>query len=818
MKFFRNRVIWRITLLYTVFGLLWVLLTDRLLLIWLSEYPQYAQFQTYKGAIFVLISAVLLSLLLAKSRSLREYAEQRLDESEERYRQLFENSMDAILLTAPDGSIFAANRAASEIFGWTEEEICRRGRNGLIDSRDPRLQAALEERARTGRFRGELTFLRKDGSRFPGEVSTNLFRNNAGEQRTTMIIRDVSARHEMEAALRDSEQRYRKLFENNPHPMWIFDLDTFRFLAVNDAAVEHYGYSTEEFLSMTIEDIRPGEDLAAVREVVNNLKGPLGKTGVWRHYKKNGQPIDVEMTTHDLEFDGHRARLVLANDVTERIRTMAALSESEARLRAIFEGAAIGITQVDLQGCILHANPAISAMLGYSIEEMIGQHFSIFSTGEEAAQDLALFAELVDGKRENYQIEKKYLRKDGSTVWSNLIVSLVRNEYNKPQFAIRMLEDITERKQAAQRIQNQLQQISALHTIDLAITASLDLKIVLNVVLEQTIAQLGMDAASVLLYDAHTRTLRFAAGRGFQGREIEKTHIRLGQGHTGRAVLERRTLSLHHFPKLADGFERQELLAGEGFTCYHAAPLIAKGEIKGVLEVFSRTHRQQEEEWQAFFVSFASQAAIAVDNAQLFDNLQRANDKLALAYDATIEGWPRALDLRDKETEGHTLRVTGLTEQMACSAGICDEELVHIRRGSLLHDIGKMGIPDTILLKPGSLTAEEWVIMRQHPVFAYQLLMPIEYLRPALDIPYCHHEKWDGSGYPRGLKGEQIPLAARIFAVVDVWDALRSDRPYRPAWAVEKTLEYIRSQSGSHFEPRMVEIFLEAIQGYLPAR
>jgi len=164
----------------------------------------------------------------------------------------------------------------------------------------------------------------------------------------------------------------------------------------------------------------------------------------------------------------------------------------------------------------------------------------------------------------------------------------------------------------------------------------------------------------------------------------------------------------------------------------------------------------------------------------------------------------------DKETEGHTQRVEKITLRIAKSMGIKNEELVQIRRGALLHDIGKMGIPDHILLKPGPLSDEEWVIMRKHPVYAYELLSPIAFLKPALDIPYCHHEKWDGSGYPRGLKGEQIPLAARIFAIVDVWDALRSDRPYRAAWPEMKTMEYIREQAGTHFDPAIVELFLNS--------
>jgi putative nucleotidyltransferase with HDIG domain len=184
---------------------------------------------------------------------------------------------------------------------------------------------------------------------------------------------------------------------------------------------------------------------------------------------------------------------------------------------------------------------------------------------------------------------------------------------------------------------------------------------------------------------------------------------------------------------------------------------------------------------------------------------------LSLAYDATIEGWSKALDLRDKGTEGHTLRVAEMTVQLADIMGIGSTDLIHIRRGALLHDIGKMGIPDSILNKAGQLTEEEWAIMHRHPEFAFEMLSPITYLRKALDIPYGHHERWDGSGYPRHLPGEQIPLAARIFAVVDVWDALISDRPYRNTSTKAAAAEFVRKNSGKLFDPRVVETFLRMI-------
>ena len=235
---------------------------------------------------------------------------------------------------------------------------------------------------------------------------------------------------------------------------------------------------------------------------------------------------------------------------------------------------------------------------------------------------------------------------------------------------------------------------------------------------------------------------------------------------------------------------------------------LAGGKLKGVLELFNRGPLDPDPEWLSFLGTLGGQAAIAIDNANLFEELQLANMELVEAYDATLEGWVRTLDMRDDETEGHTQRVTELTVRLARVMGVDEVDLEHVRRGALLHDIGKMAIPDNILRKPGPLTDEEWEVMRRHPVYAYNLLSPITFLRPALDIPYCHHERWNGAGYPRGLAEDRIPLTARIFAVVDVWDALCSYRPYRPAWPPERVRAYLREESGSEFDPSVVQAFL----------
>lgn len=354
----------------------------------------------------------------------------------------------------------------------------------------------------------------------------------------------------------------------------------------------------------------------------------------------------------------------------------------------------------------------------------------------------------------------------------------------------------------------QLDQLQSLHNIDLAITASMDLRVTLNILLEHVTTQLNVDAADVLLFNPHLQMLEYAAGCGFRGRAVERTHFRIGEGQAGLAALERRIIQHPDFAASGITFAQAELPAAENIAAYFAVPLIAKGEVKGVLEVFHLAIFHPGLEWLNFLETLAGHAAIVIDSAQLFEDLQRSNTDLESAYEATIEGWSHALDLRDKETEGHTLRVTEITLRLAKAMGIGDAELVNVRHGALLHDIGKMGVPDSILLKPGKLTDEEWVLMRKHPVFAHELLSPIAYLHPALDIPYCHHEKWDGTGYPRGLKGEAIPLSARIFAVVDVWDALLSDRPYRKAWSKKKVRKHIQLHAGTHFDPNVVPVFL----------
>jgi PAS domain S-box-containing protein len=360
------------------------------------------------------------------------------------------------------------------------------------------------------------------------------------------------------------------------------------------------------------------------------------------------------------------------------------------------------------------------------------------------------------------------------------------------------------------RLEERVEQFSTLHTIDLVIGSTTDLRVSLQVVLESIVRLLKVDAASILFYNPGTLNLEYAGGVGFH---LDLTHaaVGLGDGLAGRAAVTRQIIDVPELSNAELPPPFRQMIEHEGFISYRGLSLIAKGEVKGVLELYRRSPFPSNPEWNDLLNLLTGQAAIAMDNAMLFNDLEHTSTELELAYDATIEGWAQALELRDHTTGGHTRRILETTITLAYKMGIPDSEISDVRRGVLLHDIGKMGVPDHILLKSSPLTDEEWQIMSQHPLNAYNLLSKISYLRSALDIPYCHHEKWDGSGYPRGLKGEQIPLSARMFSVVDVYDALSYDRPYRSAWPKEKIIEYIKEQSGKHFDPHVVEAFLEII-------
>lgn len=375
------------------------------------------------------------------------------------------------------------------------------------------------------------------------------------------------------------------------------------------------------------------------------------------------------------------------------------------------------------------------------------------------------------------------------------------------------IEVVLQRMIAQQKISAQMRNISFLKLISRTINVDMDFETVVGPLLRKIQRFLDCDAIALFLIDRESGTLRCRAQSGFHTGIVDHASISYGQPYVGIAAEEQRIVSVSSFADLDAQTPLFGLVKAENFISQSCAPVLVAGKSIGVLEVFQRKTYSPNSEWFILFDAIATQMGLALDYNSINSDLQQAYLDLELSYEATIEGWSAAMDYRDQETEGHSKRVTSLALSLAARLGISEEEITAIRRGALLHDVGKIGIPDSILKKPGPLDEKEWALMKQHPRIAYEMLSRIPYLKDSLDIPLYHHEKWDGTGYPDGLKGDKIPLMARLFSVIDVFDALTSDRPYRKAWDKEKTLRYLREQSGVQFDPSIVEAFISMIEG-----
>lgn len=482
------------------------------------------------------------------------------------------------------------------------------------------------------------------------------------------------------------------------------------------------------------------------------------------------------------------------------------LPNDNQRLDAIFQAFNDLLFILDADGTILDYKAGDITQLFDSTENLLQRKIQNIFPSETGKKISKALGKLRSGHK--FVLIEYFLQTPAGDGWyESRLVSLSNGH------SIMFARDITKFKQSELKIKRQFDQLAALRSIDLAITSGVDLQSTLLLILSHLREQLNIDAACILLQNQQTQYLEYAAGEGFRTSALQHTRIRVGEENAGKAALDRKTYPIANLKIHPTGFTRSPLLNQESFMAYYAVPLIAKGQLLGVLEIFHRSLLETDYEWQHLMEMLAGQAAIAIDNAMMFKDLQSSNHELTLAYDKTIEGWSRALDLRDKETEGHSRRVTEMTFKLANQMGIKEPELAHICRGAMLHDIGKVAIPDNILLKPGPLNDDEWITMRRHPLIAVELLTSIDHLAPAMDIPRSHHEKWNGMGYPDSLAGEDIPLAARLFAVVDVYDALTSDRPYRRAWSQADAMRYISDQSGTHFDPNVVPVFMEMMAG-----
>ncbi len=634
---------------------------------------------------------------------------------------------------------------------------------------------------------------------------------------TRMFDEKIKLDHELHSI----EKKLADILQNSAESIISIN-ERHEIIIFNKAAESTFGYTPQEVLGKPMDILIPDRIASLHRQYVKDFAALPETSRQIKHRqslvakRKDGSEFPVEIGLSKLVADNCVIFTAMILDITDRKQAEKKLLEGKALLDKSQEIAHVGSWEYDLDSNQLICSDEVYRIFGMRPQEYAGTYEAFLEAIHPEDKETVnnAYSGSLRAGGESYEIRHRIVHRHTGEVrnvhekWEH-----IQDESGRIVRSIGIVQDITERKRAEEKIQEKVEQLTTLREVDQLIATTFDVKMSMRVLLSHAIKLLAVDAAALLLLNPVLGVLEYSVGIGFRTNAIQATSVRLGKSLAGRVALERQIIQIRNLVDENANPFITSYFKDEDFVSYIGSPLIVKGKVIGVLELFRRSFAERDGDWMDFFNILAGQVAIMIDDAQLFNDLQVSNVELSLAYDETIEGWSRALDLRDKETEGHTQRVTDLTVKLARQIGFPNDELVHIRRGALLHDIGKLGVPDHILLKSEALSEIEWEIMKKHPGFAYELLLPIRYLRSAaIDIPYCHHEKWDGSGYPRGLQGEEIPLSARIFAVVDVWDAITSDRRYRPAWTKEKALDYLQEQSGKHFDPHVVNMFLKVIE------
>jgi len=791
-------------------------------------------------------------------------------------KSVFINVPIGLCITDAQGNYILANKAYCSIYSYQIDDLIGKHYSIIVppELREASLQDYQELLLGHTSAPRVSTRRRRDGSLIQVLTSFTQLTGEAGQLVVVTTVQDITSQVATETALRQSEERFSKIFKSSPVPISITSLVDGHYLDANDAFLKLTRFSRDDLLKHTSTELGNWADQESrnlwLQDLVKQRKSNQREEII---HLPSGQDVYVITSDELIETGGNVCILTAFYNVTELKQAEITLRKNEKALERRLKQLSL-INDIGRQISQVLEVDRLFATAAEQIYERFGYYNVAIFTLDPEHSDLQLKAN--QGEL-SHQLETNYRQKlgvgmvgwsaqEGKTLLANdvslspqylifdpgedltqselcvpiciagkvlgvldvqspalnafdeselMVMETLANQLASALENARLVEEIRreleERLNIEAKMNKQVHHLAALRDIDLAITASLDLRITLQIIMDKITNQLDIDAVAIFLLNQHSQMLEYAAGQGFHKSIHKQMRLNLGDSLAGRTVRERSVIVIPDLSQTPTRFSQNPVGVSEGFVTYYGVPLITKGMVKGVLEIYQRSALPSDPEWLGFLEALANQAALAIDDARLFEDLQRSNTELTLAYDTTLEGWSRALEIRDQETEGHSRRVTDITMALAQAMGIYGDELTHIYRGALLHDIGKMGIPDNILLKPGPLTPEEWVIMRTHPQNAYTLLSPISYLRRSMEIPYNHHERWDGSGYPRGLKGEEIPLSARIFAVVDTWDALNSDRPYRKAWTKEAAFNYILQQSGTAYDPAVVEQFTHFI-------
>lgn len=647
---------------------------------------------------------------------------------------------------------------------------------------------------------------------------------------------EIQERQQVEKALRINETKYRTIIEQASEPILIIDQEGL-VIETNPAFTRLTGRPSASVVGQTLNDLQnelvDSADLRSSRRRAN-LERLLQSARTGANLEQDGSQIlnihtsdgnhrIVEYTASAINNEFGNMVMMVGRDITDSKKAEWALRESEERYKLVVETSPNGIFLMDLDSRIITANQFQAELFGYGFsQDLIGLHLVDF-LNEDVCQRLAL--EDRDTRWDTTQdLEWVFKRRDNSNFVGEFRTTLIHDQNNKPLAVVGIIRDVTLRKQIEQDLIRLNRSLKVISECNQTIVRVEDEQSLLREICRVIVEQGGYRFAWIGMADS-------ADG------EVILPHSFFGENSF--SIEADRQICLHAWQEMPDWithFTSREPLAIRDISefvgcndCYQALddagvktifvlPLIRDEIYYGGLVVYSNTEENLIDSEMVLLKELTSDLVYGIqtlrvraERDKVLELLEQSNSELSIAYDSTLEGWSHALELRERETAGHSKRVVDLTMKLARKMGLSEEKLVDLRRGALLHDIGKLAIPDHILLKPGKLTDEEWVVMRQHPVFSQRLLANIPYLEGAIDIPYAHHERWDGKGYPNGLAGTEIPLGARIFAIVDVWDALSSDRPYRPAWRSEDILKYIQDLRGKQFDPAVVDAFMMLI-------
>ena len=757
-------------------------------------------------------------------RALSEELEQRvherteeLRESAERYRAVIENQTEFIVRWKPDRTRTFVNDAYCRNFGLTLEQAMQIDFMTLIAEEDrPPVEAKIK-RLTSGESEAETEIhrvIKPDGSIGWQEWTDHAIRDEAGKVVEFQSVgRDITERKRAE-----DEIRKLSLAVEQSNTSIVITNTSGNIEYVNRYFSELTGYISDEVIGKNPSIMKSG---ITGNDVYDGLWKTITDGKEWQgefcNRKKNGELYwESAFISPIVDSAGTVTHFVaVKTDITERKQVEEALRKSEERFSKAFRASPIIITISQLSNArLIEVNETFERISGYTREEVIGK--TTFDLGfwvNPADRDRILTAILATGEIRSEEIQ--YRIKDGSILTCLLSGDLI--ELGGEKCILATIEDISERKMSEERILRLNRLYVTISQINQTIVHARDRDSLFSEICRVATDHGQFRMAWIGLINGsgvNIEPMVFAGEELGYLANIKVNHQDrvTGSGPTGTAIREDHCIICQDIATDPRMDPWREMALSRGYRSSAAVPLREHGQVIGALTVYAGEPHGFDSENEELLEQIGLDVSFALDSIDAQVERDRAEENLAEAYDTTLEGWAKALELRDKETEGHSRRVTETTLAVARAMGFSEQELTQIRRGSILHDIGKMGIPDDILRKNGPLTNEEKAIVVKHPNTAYELLKPIAYLEQALDIPYCHHEKWDGSGYPRGLKGEEIPLSARIFAVVDVWDALCSDRPYREAWSQEKVANYLIDESGKHFDPNVVNVFLQMVE------